>query len=106
MAGCVALARAAVFENVDLLASGPTDVAAGEAADRPAHGRIGAAEVQQMLLRLVGGKQHRASLGERVASRLDMEKAFEGVDAGAGVAPVLVAVPLELGLHRLGHAPA
>ena len=28
------------------------------------------------------------------------------MDAGARAAPVLVAVPLELGLHRLGHAPA
>ena len=28
------------------------------------------------------------------------------MDAGARAAPVLVAVPLELGLHGLGHAPA
>ena len=41
-----------------------------------------------------------------LAARLDAEQTLERVDAGAGAAPVLVAVPLELGLHRLGHAPA
>ena len=38
--------------------------------------------------------------------RLDAEQAFERVDAGARAPPVVVAVPLELRLHRLGHAPA
>ncbi len=40
-----------------------------------------------------------------MASGLDAEKAFEGVEAGARAAPVVVGVPLELGLHRLRHAP-
>ena len=48
-----------------------------------------------------------ALLGERaLASRLHAKEAFERVDAGARAPPVLVAVPLELGLHGLGHAPA
>jgi hypothetical protein len=37
---------------------------------------------------------------------LDAEQAFEGMDARARALPVVVAVPLELGLHRLRHAPA
>ena len=60
-----------------------------------------------MLLGLVGGEQHHALLGERsLAAGLDAEQALEGVDARARAAPVVVAVPLELGLHRLRHAPA
>jgi hypothetical protein len=60
-----------------------------------------------MLLRLVGGGEHGALLGERdLASRLDTEKALEGVDAGAGSLPLLGAIPLEFGLQSLGHAPA
>ena len=62
--------------------------------------------MQEMLLRLVRGNEHHTLLGERsFASRFDAEKAFESVDAGTRPAPVLVAVPLELGLHSLGHAP-
>ncbi len=107
VAGRVALAHAAILEDVDLFAGGPADVAAGEAADGPAHRHVGAAEMQEVLLRLVGGDEHRALLGQRaLAPRLHAEEALEGVDAGAGAPPVLVAVPLELGLHRLGHAPA
>jgi hypothetical protein len=106
VAGRVALAHAAILENVDLLASGSAEVAAGEAADGPAHRRIGAAEMQEVLLRLVAGDQHHALLGEgALASRLDPEEALQGVDAGAREAPVLVAGPFELGPHRLGHAP-
>jgi hypothetical protein len=63
--------------------------------------------VQEVLLRLVGCEQHHALPGERVlASRLHAEKTLEGVDAGAGAPPLLVVGPLELGLHRLRHAPA
>ena len=59
-----------------------------------------------MLLRLVGAEEHRALRGEgSLASRLDAEKAFEGMDPGARAAPVLIAVPLELRVHGLGHAP-
>jgi hypothetical protein len=106
MASRIALAHAAVFEDVDLLAFAPADVAAGEAADGPAHGHVGATEVQEMLLRLVGGDEHQALPGDgALAFRLDAEEAFERVDAGARAAPVLVAVPLELGPHGLGHAP-
>ena len=36
----ITLAQAAVFEDVDFLAGAPADVAAGEAADRPAHGHV------------------------------------------------------------------
>ena len=90
-------AQTAIFEDVDLLAGGVADVAAHEAADGPAHGRIGATEVQEMLLRLVGCEQHRPLLGERVlTSRLGAEEPLEGVDAGAGATPFLVARPLEL----------
>ena len=63
--------------------------------------------MQEVLLGLVGGDEHHPLLGERsLASGLDAKEAFEGVDARAGAEPVLVAVPLELRLHRLGHAPA
>ena len=107
VAGRVALAHAAVLEDVDLLADAAADVAAGEPADGPAHRRVGATEVQEVLLRLVGGDEHHALLGERsLAAGLDAEQALERVDAGARAPPVVVAVPLELGLHRLGHAPA
>jgi hypothetical protein len=33
------------------------------------------------------------------------KETFEGVDASARALPFLAAVPLELGLHGLGHAP-
>jgi len=63
--------------------------------------------VQQVLLRFVGGEQRHPLLGERsLAASLDAKQAFERVDAGAGALPVVVAAPLELRLHRLGHAPA
>ena len=94
VAGRVALAHAAIFEDIDLLAGGPAEVAAGQPADGPAHGRVGATEMQEVLFRLVGGDQHHALLGQRVlASRLDAEQAFEGVDARARAAPVFVARP-------------
>ena len=80
VAGRVALAHAAVLEDVDLLAVAAADVAAGEAADGPAHRHVGAAEVQQVLLRLVGGDEHRRPSCESgpVASRLDAEEALAG----------------------------
>ena len=62
----VTLAQTAIFEDVDLLAGGVAEVAAHEAANSPAHSRIGATEVQEMLLGLVGCKQHRPVLGQRV----------------------------------------
>jgi len=103
----IALANAAVFEDVDLLAVAPAVVAAGEAANGPAGRLIGAAEVQEMLLRLVRGEDHHSLLRvESLASRLDAEKAFKGVEARARAAPVVAGVPLELGLHRLGHPPS
>ncbi len=62
--------------------------------------------MQEVLLCLVRGDEHHAVLGEgAVASRFDVEQAFQGVDAGARAAPVFVARPLEFGLHGLGHAP-
>src|SRR5690606_39163627 len=104
--GRIALAHAAVFEDVDVLAFASAFVAADEATNSPACRHIRAAEVQEMLLRFVGGDEHHALLGERfLASRLNAKKAFEGVDAEARAAPVLVAVPFELGLHGFSHAP-
>ncbi len=71
-------------------------------------GHVGATEVQQVLLGLVGGDEHRRPpwTSGSVLPGLDAEEALERVDARARAPPVLVAVPLELGLHRLGHAPA
>ena len=63
--------------------------------------------MQEVLLGLIRGDQHQALFGERLlAARLDAEEPFERVDARAGAAPLVVAVPLELRVHRLGHAPA
>ena len=106
VASRITFAHAAVFQDENLFARDAAEVTAGEAADGPAHRRIGATEMQEMLLRLVAGDQHHALLGERaLALRLDAEKAFQGVDAGARQAPVCRIGPLELGLHSLGHAP-
>ena len=100
------LAQTAIFEDVDFLAGGVADVTAYEAADGPAHARIGATEVQEMLLGLVGCKQHRPVLAEWViASRLGAEKPLEGVDVGAGDAPFRIAVPVEIFFHGRRHAP-
>src|SRR4029079_16890328 len=68
VAGRVALAHAAIFEDVDLFTGGPTEIAGDEAADRPAHRCIRAAEVQQVLLRLVRSHKHRALLRKRVVT--------------------------------------
>ena len=106
VASRIAFAHAAVFQDEYLFASDTAEVTAGQPADGPAHRCIGATEMQEMLLRLVAGDQHHALLGERaLALRLDAEKAFQGVDAGARQAPVCRIGPLELGLHSLGHAP-
>src|SRR5690606_17747988 len=103
----VAFAQATILENVGLLAGGPAEVAADEAADGPAHGQAGTAEVQEMLLRLVRGGENRALLGERVlAVRCDTEQALARMETRSGVAPLCLAVPLELGLHGFGHPPA
>jgi hypothetical protein len=40
-----------------------------------------------------------------VAARLHAKQAAERVDARTNATPVVVAVPLELRLHGLGHAP-
>jgi hypothetical protein len=63
VARSVALAEAAVLEGVDLLAGAPAEVATGEATDGPAYGHVGATEVQEMLLGLVGGADHHALPG-------------------------------------------
>jgi len=107
LAGGVALADAAVLQDVDLVAGAAAAVAALQAADGPADRHVGAAEVQQVLLRLVGGAEQQALLGEgALAPRLDPEEPFQRVEAGARPGPVLVGVPLELGPQGLGHAPA
>jgi len=62
--------------------------------------------MQKMLFRLVGAVGHHALFGEgSLAIRVDAEMAFEGVDADSGAAPLIIVIPLELGLHGLGHAP-
>ncbi len=85
VAGRIALAHAAVLEDVDLLARAPAEVAAGEAADGPAH-RAHRSD------RSAGDaapprRRRRASTPSLesgpVALRLDAEEALEGVDAGA-----------------------
>ena len=40
-----------------------------------------------------------------LASQFQAKETFEGVNAGTRMLPFLAAVPLELGLHGLGHAP-
>jgi len=103
----IALACATILEDVRVLAGDPAQVAAREAADRPAYGHLGAPEVKEVLLGFVGGDDHRAGLGQRPATAgLDAEQALEGVDASARAPPFLVALPRELGPHRLGHSPA
>ena len=63
--------------------------------------------MQEMLLGLIRGDEHRALLGERsISSGPDAEKALEGMDAGAGAPPLFIALPSELGPHRFSHAPA
>ena len=53
--------------------------------------------MEEVLLGLVGGLEHQALLGERLlAPGLDAEQTFQGMDPGAGEAPVLVALPFEL----------
>src|SRR5688572_4178912 len=63
--------------------------------------------MKDVLLRLVGHAP-RASLRSEGSgtSRLQHEEPLERVEPGAGPAPVVVAVPLELGLHRLRHTTA
>ena len=107
VAGGVAPADAALLENVDLLAHRPAQVAARQAADRPAHGGVAAPEVGDVLLRLVRADERQALLRQRTGrARPQAVHAFEHVDAPAGMVPVLLALPLEQVLHRLGHAPA
>ncbi len=60
-----------------------------------------------MLFRLVGDAPGPALGGEGGGTAgIQHEEPLEGVDPGARPAPVLVAVPFELGAHRLGHAPS
>ena len=102
----VTLAQTAIFEDVDFLAGGVADVTAHEAANGPAHARIGETEVQEMLLGLVGCKKHRPVLAERViTSRLGAEKPLEGVDVGAGKTPFRIVVPGEFLFHGRRDAP-
>jgi hypothetical protein len=100
-------AQTAVFEDVDLLAGAITEIAAHETGDGPANGGIGAAEVQEVLLRLVRGDQHGPLLRERVLTpRFGAEQALEGMDPGAGAPPFFVVHPLEFLFHGLRHTPA
>ena len=63
--------------------------------------------MQEMLLGLVGGEQHRSRLGQRIlTSRLRAEEPLKRVDVGAGAPPVFIARPLELLLHGRRHPPA
>ncbi len=63
--------------------------------------------MQQMLLRLVGRKQHCTLLGERVLTpRLDEKESLQSEKSGPGAATFLIVQPLEVLLHGLRHAPA
>src|ERR1051325_11806890 len=106
MAGGVALTDATILEHVRVVAGDPAQVAAHEAADRPAHGDVAALEVEQMLLGLVGRSDHRSGLRQRpVATWLDSKQSLERGDACAGAPPLVAAVPPEFGTNGLGHAP-
>ncbi len=106
VAGRVAAAGAGVLEDADLVADRAAQVAAREAADGPADGLVGATEVEEVLFALVGGAQHDPVLGERAAAAgRDLEQPAEGVNPRASLDPIHLAVPIELGLHGLGHAP-
>ncbi len=59
-----------------------------------------------MLLRFVGRRERHARLGKRsLALQLQAKETLEGVDAGTGELPLRLVLPLEFGLHGLGHAP-
>ena len=107
VAAGVAAADAALLQDVDLLAQRPAQVAAGQAADRPAHGGVAAAEMGDVLLGLVGLDERQPFRRQRTdRARRQAVHAAEHVDAPARVVPVLLAFPLEEILHGVGHPPA
>jgi len=62
--------------------------------------------VQEVLLRLVGvDERHAFGRQWPTALQLDVEQAFQGVDACSRPSPIFIAVPIELGPHGLGHSP-
>jgi len=102
----VALAHAPFLEDVDRLAGASREVAARQPADGAAHRLVGAPEVHQVLLGFIRGDERHPAIGQlALVPGLHPEQPLQGVDAGAGATPVVVAVPRELGLHGLGHSP-
>ena len=107
VAGGVTVAHAAILQHEDLLAGGPAQVAADEAADGPAHGTFRAAEMEQVLLGLVGRGQQDSLPGQGVpAAGVHLEHAFQGMQPHGRVPPLRVVVPLEFGAQGFGHPPA
>ena len=107
----VALAAAAFLHAVDVPAVGAGEVAAGKAGERPAHGLLGAPEVQQVLLGLVAvlpdRERNRLGAVARIpGGRLDAHQTLQRVQPSAGALPVVLAVPRKAVLERIGGAPA
>src|SRR5512133_2024671 len=96
VAGRVAPAHAAALEDVDLPALGAAEVAAGETAEGPADRHVGAPEVQEVLLRLVGRGDDDALPRERSPAQLrHAEEPLQREEARDAAPPILDAVPLE-----------
>ena len=105
----VAASAAAILDAVDLPPVRAAQVAAREAALGPAHGGVGPAEVEQVLLGLVRVVPHR--LRERRArvaadDRFGHDQALELVDPAARDPPLVLVVPRKRRLHRLRRSPA
>jgi hypothetical protein len=107
MARGVSFSDAPVLERVDLLAGAAAHVPADEPRDGPAAGRVGPPEVEEVLLRLVGRREHGARAAEEaISARLDAKEAAQRGEPKTRILPVVFGVPSELGVHRLGHTPA
>jgi hypothetical protein len=107
----VPLAPAALLDTADAPPVAVRQVPAGEAAERPAHGLRGQAEVRNVRggfigllpdgLREVAGRLLRASRHGLVD-----HQPLQLVQASARPVPLLLALPRKGGLEGLGHAPA
>ena len=116
----VALAAAAGLERVDLAPPDAREIAAGEAGERPADRVRGLAEVNEMLLGLVGVEPDRVAERFRPRRRILFrrfrsvgsvwrerdDQALQGVEPAPGVPPFVLVVPGEGGAQRLGRPPA
>src|SRR5690606_38148046 len=108
----VALAAATLLDAVHLLVVRPREIPAGEAGERPADRLLRSAEMQQMLLGLVGvvpdriAQQLRAGRRGGVGRGLDANEPLQGVQTSARLPPLVRAGPWQPGLQVLGRAPA